>query len=168
MTPSQFISSEHLALSLIDRSTHSLTPFPTRLPAFRGPCQSFKAILPTLRTRHPALSMVQGTWSMNMSYLVDWLVGCMNTGEEEGRPSLLLNPESLPQPWIRASGQSHFPGSNCYCTRRVESLSSPLHPPLTQGTPSALPQPALIPVKLKSLVQHLPLLPPLTPTTCDL
>ena len=148
MTPSQFMSSEHLALSLIDRSTHSLTPFPARLPAFRGPCQSFGAVLPTLRTRHLALSMVQGAWSI---YLADWLVGCMNTGEEEGRPSLLLNPESLPQPWITASGQSHFPGSNCYCTRRVESLSSALHPPLTQVTPSsALPQPALIPVKLKS------------------
>ena len=96
--------------TLIDRSAHSLTPFPTRLPASRGPCQSFRAVLPTLRTRHPAPSMVQGTWSMNMSYLVDWLVGCMNTGEEEGRPSLLLNPESLPQPWITASGQYHFPG----------------------------------------------------------
>lgn len=108
--------------TLIDRSAHSLTPFPTRLPASRGPCQSFRAVLPTLRTQHPALSMVQGTWSMNMSYLVDWLVGCMNTGEEEGRPSLLLNPESLPQPWITASGQYHFPGSKCYCTRTVGPL----------------------------------------------
>ena len=64
----------------------------------------------------------------------------MNTRKKKGRPFLLLSPESLPQPWTTATGECHFPGSYCYCTRTVGSLRIPTPP-----TPDEGPTPILLP-----------------------